>query len=305
MPCNACETWVQFLPLDDAVQMAGILRYSSLDNAMADNKTRNYANGTCCVFQPFDKGDFDKRYDDVLVPAIEEAALEPYRVDRDAGTVIPVDTLHKEIRAATLCVADITTRNPNVMYELGYAIAAGKDVVIISGPNIEKYPFDIQHRGILSYAVGSISDFKELGKKLTERLNAVLERQESTTEILEASPVKESAGLQSHEYTALALLLASSDSTDDTVNPNTLKQEMRKALYSDVATRLAISRLTKLGYVTSNWEHGDFDQQWIVYSITEAGEAWLVANQAKLELRIGRPRQASNSTEIGDDDIPF
>jgi hypothetical protein len=150
---------------------------------MAD-KTREYANGRCCVFQPFDKGDFDKRYDDVLVPAIEAADLEPYRVDRDAGSVIPVDTLHKEIRAATVCVADITTRNPNVMYELGYAIAAGKDVVIISGPNTETYPFDIQHRGILPYAVGSISDFKELGNKLTDKLKAILERQESTTEIL-------------------------------------------------------------------------------------------------------------------------
>jgi hypothetical protein len=269
------------------------------------DKKRDFAKGRCCVFQPFDKGDFDKRFEDVLVPAIEAADLEPYRVDRDAGSVIPVDTLHKEIRAAAVCVADITTRNPNVMYELGFAVASEKDVVIISGPNTEKYPFDIQHRGILSYAVGSISDFKELGRKLTERLYAVLERQESTTEILEASPVKESAGLQSHEYTALALLLASSDSTDDAVNANTLKQEMRKALFSDVATRLAISRLTTLGYMTSRWEHGDFDQRWTVYSITEAGEAWLVANQAKLELRIGRARQASNSTEITEDDIPF
>jgi hypothetical protein len=242
----------------------------------------------------------------MLSPAIEAADMEPYRVDRDLGAVIPVDTLHKEIRSATVCVADITTRNPNVMYELGYAIAAGKDVVIISGPNeTGKYPFDIQHRGIISYSIGSISDFTELGRKLTEKLNVVLERQESTTQIVEASPVKDSAGLQPHEFTALALLLASSDSTDDVVSPNTLKQEMRKALYSDVATRLAISRLTKLGYVTSQWEHGDFDNHWIVYSITDEGEAWLVANQAKLELKIGRTRQTSSKTEISDDDIPF
>jgi hypothetical protein len=107
---------------------------------MADEKPKNYINGRCCVFQPFDEGVFDKRYEDVLVPAIEAAELEPYRVDRDAGSAIPVDTLHKEIRAATICVADITTRNPNVMYELGYALAAGKDVVIISGPNTESTP---------------------------------------------------------------------------------------------------------------------------------------------------------------------
>jgi hypothetical protein len=271
---------------------------------MADRKARNYANGRCCVFQPFDKGDFDKRYDDVLVPAIEAADLEPYRVDRDAGSVIPVDTLHKEIRAATVCVADITTRNPNVMYELGYAIAAGKDVVIVSGPNAEKYPFDIQHRGILSYAVGSISDFKELEQKLTERLIAALDRLETMSGIAEASPVKESAGLQPHELTALALLMANSDSTEDAITASSLKEEMRRAGYTDVGTRLALSRLIRFGYVASRWESGDFDSRWVVYAITETGEAWLTENQAKLELRV-RSRAAPKDIEIKDDDIPF
>jgi nucleoside 2-deoxyribosyltransferase len=87
---------------------------------------KSFVNGRCCVFQPFDKGDFDKRFDDVLVPAIEAAGMEPYRVDRDLGSTIPVDTLHQEIRSAAICIADITTRNPNVMYELGYAVALGK-----------------------------------------------------------------------------------------------------------------------------------------------------------------------------------
>lgn len=84
------------------------------------DKKKDFGNGRCCVFQPFDDGGvFDKRFDDVLAPAIESADLEPYRVDRDAGSVIPVDTLHKEIRAATVCIADITTRNPNVMTNWG------------------------------------------------------------------------------------------------------------------------------------------------------------------------------------------
>jgi hypothetical protein len=276
---------------------------------MADNTARNYANGRCCVFQPFDNGgDFDKRFDDVLTPAIEAADMEPYRVDRDLGAVIPVDTLHKEIKSATVCVADITTRNANVMYELGYAIAAGKDVVIISGPSIEKFPFDIQHRGILPYAVGSISDFKELGKKLTAKLNAILEMQEKTTEIVDASPVKGSAGLQPHELTALALLMANSDSTDDTIYPSKLKEEMRKAGYSEIGTRLAISRLSKLGYVASAREHGGFDDSWILYRITEEGEAWLTENQNKLELQTHRRLAAEGyvpDAEIKDEDIPF
>ena len=33
----------------------------------------------CFVIQPFDGGAFDKRFDDVFVPAIKDAGFEPYR----------------------------------------------------------------------------------------------------------------------------------------------------------------------------------------------------------------------------------
>jgi hypothetical protein len=38
---------------------------------------------TCFVIQPFDSGKYDKRYADVYRPAIVDAGLEPYRVDKD------------------------------------------------------------------------------------------------------------------------------------------------------------------------------------------------------------------------------
>jgi hypothetical protein len=38
----------------------------------------------CFVIQPFDDGGpYDKRYKDVLLPAIKDADLEPYRIDED------------------------------------------------------------------------------------------------------------------------------------------------------------------------------------------------------------------------------
>ena len=37
----------------------------------------------CFVSQPFDAGEFDKRYGQVYGPAIKAAGLEPYRVDRE------------------------------------------------------------------------------------------------------------------------------------------------------------------------------------------------------------------------------
>lgn len=272
---------------------------------------KSYPNGRCCVFQPFDGGEFDRRYDDILAPATENAGMEPYRVDRDAGASIPVETLHHEIRSAGICLADITTRNANVMYELGYAIAAGKDVVIISGPSHEKFPFDIQHRNVIKYSAGSISDFRKLEEQITARLNAILEKQFKTSEIVAASPVKSSDGLQPHEMTALALLMANSDSLDDSVSAAALKQEMQQAGYNEIGTRLSLARLVKLGFCESLWGQEGFNEAHVLYRLTESGETWLLDNQTKLQLRVtesDRQRRASEASVdqgITDDDVPF
>jgi hypothetical protein len=127
--------------------------------------------GRCCVFQPFDNGGaFDKRYDDIISPAIRAAGLEPYRVDRDPRTTVPMDTLHEEIRSATVCLADISTNNPNVMYELGFAIASNRELVLICASQAEKFPFDIQHRSIIRYSSDSTRDFNKLEVEITRRL---------------------------------------------------------------------------------------------------------------------------------------
>ena len=69
--------------------------------------------GQCCVFQIFDDGGaYDQRYDQVILPAIKAADLEPYRVDRDTSAEIPIDTLHEEIRRSAVCLADITPNKP-------------------------------------------------------------------------------------------------------------------------------------------------------------------------------------------------
>ena len=101
---------------------------------------------TCFVIQPFNSK-FDKRYRDVYKPALEQAGLDPYRVDQDPSTEGVMDSIEQQIRDATICLADITTDNPNVWYELGYAFAAGRSVVMVcSGEREAKLPFDIQHQ---------------------------------------------------------------------------------------------------------------------------------------------------------------
>src|SRR5919106_1440190 len=119
---------------------------------------------TCFVIQPFDAGKFDKRFEQVFKPAVEAAGLEAYRVDQDPKVEIPIDAIEEGIRSAAICLADITTDNPNVWYELGYAFAAGRPVVMVcsSERTGRKYPFDIQHRTVISYLVEAPGDFDKL-----------------------------------------------------------------------------------------------------------------------------------------------
>ena len=102
---------------------------------------------TCFVIQPFDSGKYDKRYADVYRPAIVDAGLEPYRVDKDPSVIVPINAIEQGIRGSLVCLADITTDNPNVWYELGFAFASGKPVVLLCGDERtgKKYPFDVQH----------------------------------------------------------------------------------------------------------------------------------------------------------------
>ena len=132
----------------------------------------------CFVIQPFDAGKFDKRFDDVYKPAIEAAGLDAYRVDRDPAVDVPIEAIEQGIRNATVCLADITTDNPNVWYELGFAFAAGKPVIMVCSKERpdKRYPFDIQHRTIIPYGADAPSDFDVLKNSLTDRIQAVLNK---------------------------------------------------------------------------------------------------------------------------------
>ena len=271
--------------------------------------------GRCCVFQPFDKGPHDKRYDDIIAPAINAAGLEPYRVDRDDGVVIPVETLHEEIRTAMVCLADITTQNPNVMYELGFAIASGKDVILIcSTQRSEKFPFDIQHRGIIQYTPDSASDFDKLKTDISNKAKALLKKQATTREIASASPVKSTEGLQPNEVAALAFVMANAESLGSGVSTYTIREDMKKAGFNSLATQLGLLRLSRSGFVEAyedqNEDQNYNSQSFVAYRLLTQGEDWLLANQEILELRVAeRPststRRQALATPITDDDVPF
>jgi nucleoside 2-deoxyribosyltransferase len=254
----------------------------------------------CFVIQPFDKGPFDKRYADVLVPAIEAADLEAYRVDLDPSVSIPIDAIEEGIQNAEVCLADISLDNPNVWFEVGYAIAAGKEVVFIcSEDRKEKFPFDVQHRTMTKYATTSPRDFSELGQTITKRLKALLKSNEELGIVSKLSPTQETEGLAPHEVAALIILMEDGLTPDSHTSPYDVQKRMARAGFTGVAVSIALSGLSERGYVEYVTVTDDYGNEYMPCRITEKGRRWVRENQGSLVLRIGK------DIEIRDEDIPF
>jgi len=240
---------------------------------------------TCFVIQPFDDGGrFDKRFEDVIDPAIRRSnSLEPYRVDRDPGTVIPVEDIQRGIEAAAICLADITTDNPNVWFELGYALAARKEVVLICDYAREKFPFDVQHRKVIRYRTESPRDFEKLGKDIEERIKATLKRQDNMQEVAHLSITASMAkveGLEQHQMAALVAV--AEQETEDPVDIYAVVNAMEGAGFTKIATIVGLKALCDRGMMEEPQDSGIGS---VTYRLTDAGWQWLFSHAKLLKLR--------------------
>lgn len=255
---------------------------------------------SCFVIQPFDRAMYDKRYSDVFEPAIQEAGLEPYRVDRDPATSIPIRDIEDGIRAAEVCFAEISTDNPNVWFELGYAIAVGKDVVLVcSDQRTSRFPFDVQHRAIITYRTESSSDFAELKDAITKRIQALRAKEKSIDALAEMPVLKPTEGLSDHQIVALLSVAVGADVPGGPVSAFWVKRDCQRAGYTEIAVTLALRSLIRGNYIEMSFDTGERGEQFPTYNTTELGLDWLEANQSRLVLRRKVQQKA------GDADVPF
>lgn len=260
----------------------------------------------CFVIQPFDNGPYDKRYRDVLVPAIKEAGLDPYRVDKDPSTTVPIDDIENGIQLSEICLADITTDNPNIWYEVGFAFANGKPVVMICAkPRPTRTPFDIQHRQIISYTLDSPSDFHKLGKEVVTRLKAQLKKTEAMKSIASLSPVKSAQGLTSYEVAGMVSIMENRLTPRSAITPGDIRTEMRRAGYTDMATSLSLESLRRKGMIEfDEAEADDFGNTYTIVRLSDSGLDWMLENQDRFNLSV-EEESTEQAPLPADEDIPF
>lgn len=121
---------------------------------------------TCFVIMPisdpsgYEEGHFLKVYQDVFSPAIEAAGYIPHRVDEDSKSGLIQTKIIQNLLEAPMAICDLSTRNPNVLFELGIRQAFNKPVVIIQQEGTERifdvgciscidYDAQMSYRGVL------------------------------------------------------------------------------------------------------------------------------------------------------------
>jgi hypothetical protein len=76
--------------------------------------------------------EFNVLYREVLAPVAASAGLELHRADEISGPGVIIQDIIKDIEEATVIVAEVSSKNPNVFYEIGYADALNKPVVLLA-----------------------------------------------------------------------------------------------------------------------------------------------------------------------------
>jgi hypothetical protein len=219
-----------------------------------------------------------------------------------------ITSIEDGIRSAAVCLADITTDNPNVWYELGFSFATNRPVVMVcSNERTGKYPFDIQHRAIIPYKTEAQSDFKVLSDAITERLKAAAERSQELQQIAD-EPVAPVSGLSPIELTVLAVAAGTADGPEAGFSVWKVRNDAEKTGLTNIAISLALRRLTVKQFLEETLVEEYGNEPYTGMKITGRGWDWIGANEDSFVLR--RPQRESRTAlpyeaEISDDDIPF
>jgi hypothetical protein len=214
-----------------------------------------------------------------------------------------IESIERGISSSDVFFADITTDNPNVWFELGFAIASRKSLCLVScrTERLGSYPFDVNHRKIIEYSNESTVDFDNLRQAIISRLNHLIKQEEKYGDLTKVILDPLTNGLSDHERVLLGLLAADYDGTQSTLDNWALKQLMEKAGHNNLACNAALRGLHAkklIHIIEANRFAGES------YRITIEGWNWITENLHTFELRAPK-KIGTRQLAVIEDDIPF
>jgi hypothetical protein len=137
---------------------------------------------TAFIVMPFDKA-FDAIYRDVVKPICEtQFQMNAVRGDEVFGPGVVIKDIIDQVTDAQLIIADISTHkrpdtdhaehNPNVFFEVGYAMARQKPILLMARRSSEALPFDVSGFRVLFYD-DTIAGKAQVEEQLRKHLAAI------------------------------------------------------------------------------------------------------------------------------------
>lgn len=129
----------------------------------------------CFVIMPFSK-DFDDVYKFGIKLPVTKAGAYCERVDEQDYQERILDRIYNQIAKADVIIADMTGRNANVLYEVGYAHALGKLTVLLTC-EADDIPFNLKPFQHIVYG----KSIESLSEQLTKKIEWCLNNLQATT----------------------------------------------------------------------------------------------------------------------------
>jgi hypothetical protein len=159
---EAQSTRLALLTLEELIVQAG--GKNALPELPPPDRSHRERHRAAFVLMPFRK-DLDDVYFYGIRQPFERAGFVVARADEMQFTGGVLDHIFKAIKEADVVIADMTDANPNVYYEVGFAHAMNKKVVLVTS-SIESLPFDLRGMRHIAY---------ETARELSEKLAMVIE----------------------------------------------------------------------------------------------------------------------------------
>jgi len=182
---------------------------------------------------------FEESFDDIYKIGIREscegAGAYCERVDEQIFHERILDRIYNQIAKADLVIADMTGRNPNVFYEVGYAHALGKTTILLT-TKAEDIPFDLKHFPHIVYG----NSLSELRTQLTKRVKWVVDNPSASGD----APIKEE----------VELFIKNQNLANGTANIEWLRETSPNISISlhNISSRTIDPGHLKIGFITSN-----------------------------------------------------
>lgn len=140
---------------------------------------------TCFVIMPisdhpdYDPGHFKRVYEYIIKPACQKAGYEAIRADDTVKTNDIVSDIIKKIIDSDMAICDMSSRNPNVFYELGLRHAFNLKTTLIKDKKTSR-AFDIA--GLRSVEYDESLRVDEVKKAISAIAEAIMETEKMNSE---------------------------------------------------------------------------------------------------------------------------